>query len=77
VLFKLAGKSIWMYARKLALLSPTARGRLLLTVFAERRNASYLAILDAMHIEAGPIAKAHLDHRVPLGFHGVWRAATV
>jgi carotenoid cleavage dioxygenase-like enzyme len=52
-------------------------GYLLLTVFDERRNASYLAIVDAMHIEAGPIATAHLDHRVPLGFHGVWRAATV
>jgi carotenoid cleavage dioxygenase-like enzyme len=54
--------------------SPEADGYLLLTVFDERRNASYLAIVDAMHIEAGPIAKAHLDHRVPLGFHGVWRA---
>jgi len=52
-------------------------GHLLLTVFDERRNASYLAFMDAMHIEAGPIAKAHLDHRVPLGFHGVWRASAI
>jgi carotenoid cleavage dioxygenase-like enzyme len=57
--------------------SAEADGHLLLTVFDELRNASYLAILDAMHIEEGPIAKAHLDHRVPLGFHGVWRPATV
>jgi carotenoid cleavage dioxygenase-like enzyme len=55
--------------------SAEADGYLLLTVFDERRNSSYLAILDAMHIEAGPIAKAHLDHRVPIGFHGLWRAS--
>jgi carotenoid cleavage dioxygenase-like enzyme len=56
--------------------SSEADGHLLLTVFDERRNASYLAILDAMHIEAGPIATAHVDHRVPIGFHGLWRAST-
>jgi carotenoid cleavage dioxygenase-like enzyme len=54
-----------------------ADGYLLLTVFEERRNASYLAILDSTRIESGPIAKAHLDHRIPLGFHGVWRPTTV
>jgi carotenoid cleavage dioxygenase-like enzyme len=57
--------------------SAEADGYLLLTVFDERRNASYLAILDATHIEGGPIARAHVDHRVPIGFHGVWRATTV
>ena len=57
--------------------SNEADGHLLLTVYDERRNASYLAILDAMRIESGPVAKAHLDHRVPLGFHGAWRTATV
>jgi all-trans-8'-apo-beta-carotenal 15,15'-oxygenase len=46
-------------------------GHLLLTVFDERRNASYLAISDSARIESGPIVKAHLDHRIPLGFHGV------
>ena len=45
-------------------------GYLLATVFDERRNASHLAILDAQNIEAGPLARAHLDHRVPAGFHG-------
>ena len=24
-------------------------------------------------VAAGPIAKAYLDHRLPLGFHGNWR----
>lgn len=48
-------------------------GYLLATVFDERRNASHLAVFDAQQIETGPIARAHLDHRVPLGFHGSWR----
>ncbi len=45
-------------------------GYVLATIFDERRNASHLAILDAERVEAGPIARAHLDHRVPVGFHG-------
>jgi carotenoid cleavage dioxygenase-like enzyme len=54
--------------------SAEADGYLLFTVFDERRNASHLAVLDASRVAAGPIARAHLDHRVPLGFHGLWRA---
>ena len=45
-------------------------GYLLFTVFDERRNASHLAIADAERVEDGPLARAHLDHRVPAGFHG-------
>jgi carotenoid cleavage dioxygenase len=48
-------------------------GYLLTNVFDEGRNASHLAIFDAEDIERGPIARAHLDHRVPVGFHGLWR----
>jgi carotenoid cleavage dioxygenase-like enzyme len=48
-------------------------GYVLATIFDERRNASQLAVFDAHEIEAGPVARAHLDHRVPLGFHGSWR----
>jgi len=45
----------------------------LLTVnFDEWRNASYLAVHDAMDMQRGPIACAHLDHRLPMGFHGIW-----
>jgi carotenoid cleavage dioxygenase len=50
-------------------------GYLLATVFDEDRNASHLAVFDAGDVTAGPIARAHLDHRVPMGFHGSWRAA--
>jgi carotenoid cleavage dioxygenase-like enzyme len=49
-------------------------GYLLTNIFDEDRNASHLAIFDAEQIERGPIARAHLDHRVPVGFHGQWRS---
>jgi carotenoid cleavage dioxygenase len=48
-------------------------GYLLATVFDEERGASHLAILDPLRIEDGPVARVHLAHRVPLGFHGTWR----
>ena len=42
-----------------------------LTIVADMSaGTSYLAILDARNLEAQPLAKAHLHHRVPLGFHG-------
>ncbi|WP_340645456.1 carotenoid oxygenase family protein [Phenylobacterium sp.] len=50
--------------------APEGDGYLLVAVFDEARNASHLAVLDAQRIEAGPVAQAHLDHRVPAGFHG-------
>lgn len=50
-------------------------GYLLTNIFDEDRNASHLAIFDAEEIERGPIARAHLDHRVPVGFHGLWKAS--
>ena len=46
-------------------------------IFDEARNASHLAIFDAEQIEEGPIARAMLDHRVPVGFHATWRADVV
>lgn len=45
-------------------------GWLLATVFDAARDASHLAVLDAGRIEDGPLGCAHLDHRVPAGFHG-------
>jgi carotenoid cleavage dioxygenase len=57
--------------------SREGEGYLLTNVFDEDRNASHLAIFDAEQIENGPIARAHLDHRVPVGFHGYWRAESL
>ena len=34
-----------------------------------------LVILDAMDFEGAPVARVHLPHRVPPGFHGNWIAA--
>jgi carotenoid cleavage dioxygenase-like enzyme len=57
--------------------APDARegeGYVLSNIFDAPRGASHLAIFDAEKIEQGPIARAHLGHRVPVGFHGIWKA---
>jgi carotenoid cleavage dioxygenase-like enzyme len=57
--------------------APDARegdGYVLTNIFDEARRASHLAIFNAEQIERGPIARAHLEHRVPVGFHGLWKA---
>jgi len=38
----------------------------------QHTGKAYLAIFDAEHIGDGPIAKAHLEHHLPIGFHGCW-----
>ncbi len=53
---------------------PGRRGELdawlLGTTFDGRRQATVLNLLDAAHIEDGPIAQATLPYVLPLGFHG-------
>ena len=34
---------------------------------------SFLAVLDAQNLTEGPVAKIHLAHHTPLGFHGFWK----
>jgi carotenoid cleavage dioxygenase-like enzyme len=56
--------------------TPDARegeGFVMTNIFDEHRNASHLAIFDAAAIERGPIARAHVEHRVPVGFHALWK----
>ena len=43
---------------------------LLGTTFDARRQATVLNLLDAAHLEDGPIAQAQLPYVLPLGFHG-------
>jgi carotenoid cleavage dioxygenase-like enzyme len=50
-------------------------GWLLSVIWRGNQNRSDLAVFDAADIAAGPIALAHLSHRVPAGFHGNWRNA--
>lgn len=35
---------------------------------------SFLAVLDAARLAAGPLALVHLEHHVPYSYHGCWRA---
>jgi carotenoid cleavage dioxygenase len=49
-------------------------GWLLATVYEATSQASSLVVLDATAVSQGPIATARLDHRIPFGFHGSWRA---
>lgn len=49
-------------------------GYLLSNVYDAQTDKSHLLILDAQNPSAGPLARAQLDHRVPFGFHGNWKA---
>ena len=48
---------------------------LLGTTYDARRQATVLNLLDAAHVEDGPIAQAVLPYTLPLGFHGNFTAA--
>jgi carotenoid cleavage dioxygenase len=58
---------------------PGGRGELdawlLGTTFDARRQATVLNLLDAAHIEDGPVAQAVLPYWLPLGFHGNFTSA--
>lgn len=50
-------------------------GWLLALVWDSQRNESFLAVLDAANVAAGPVARVHMPARVPGGFHCHWRSA--
>lgn len=50
-------------------------GYLLSVVTSMESNTSSLYVFDALNLAQGPLAIAHLSHRVPSGFHGAWREA--
>ncbi len=35
---------------------------------------AFFALFDAAHIDAGPMARIHLPHHLPISFHGCWKA---
>lgn len=43
-------------------------------IYDARSHTTCWAVFDAAHLADGPIARAHLDHHVPLSFHGAWVA---
>jgi carotenoid cleavage dioxygenase-like enzyme len=51
-------------------------GFLLSVIFRAETQCSDLAVFDARKLKDGPLALAHLSHRVPAGFHGNWRGVT-
>lgn len=50
------------------------QGWLVGTLLDHRRGRSGMVVLDAEHVDDGPLATAWLPHTMPLGFHG-WFAA--
>lgn len=47
-------------------------GWIVALVYEAASHTSHWAVLDAAHLADGPIARAHLEHHVPLSFHGTW-----
>ncbi len=54
--------------------APQGQGYLLAVVYRGAQARSDLLVLDAEQLSAGPLAIAHLETRVPFGFHGNWMA---
>jgi carotenoid cleavage dioxygenase-like enzyme len=50
-------------------------GWLISQVLDGATKKTFFAIFDAASVDAGPIAKVHLDHSLPISFHGWWREA--
>ena len=47
-------------------------GYLVSVIYDGNSNSSHLRVIDAQNFSAPPVAKIHLPHRVPFGFHGNW-----
>jgi carotenoid cleavage dioxygenase-like enzyme len=54
--------------------SSESDGWLLALVYRADEHRSEFVILPADDLAHGPVARAHLPHRVPFGFHGAWVA---
>lgn len=52
--------------------APEGDGFLLALVYRGAEQRSDLLILDAQDVEAAPLARVRLPHRIPFGFHGNW-----
>jgi len=52
--------------------SAEGEGWLLTFVWDKAEDSSFLAVLDATDVAAGPVATVALAQRVPFGFHGTW-----
>ena len=50
-------------------------GWLVNAVYDSATDRTDVCVLDARAVDAGPIARVHLPHRMPFGFHANWFAA--
>jgi len=55
---------------------PSEPGFLLTEVYDSTKKRSFLAVLRAEDIGAGPVATVHLEHHAPFSYHGWWSAGT-
>jgi all-trans-8'-apo-beta-carotenal 15,15'-oxygenase len=53
---------------------PAEPGFLLVEAYDSPSRRSYLAVLRADDVGAGPVAMIHLTHHVPFSYHGWWSA---
>lgn len=51
-------------------------GWLINAVYDDRTATTDVCVLNAHDVAAGPIARVHLPHRMPFGFHANWFGAT-
>lgn len=54
--------------------APEGDGFVLTVVTSFESRLSSLYIFDSKDVSKGPLAKAHLPHHVPVGFHGTWKS---
>ncbi len=54
--------------------APAGRDYLMAFTHDENAGQSSFVVLEAAHIDKGPIARVRLPQRVPYGFHGAWFA---
>jgi all-trans-8'-apo-beta-carotenal 15,15'-oxygenase len=47
-------------------------GWLVSQVLDGRSKTTFFAIFDANNVDGGPLAKVHLNHSLPISFHGWW-----
>lgn len=50
-----------------------AKGYLMNLIYDSLNESSYLAVYDAARIDKKPVCEIGVPHRIPYGFHGLWR----
>ncbi len=74
---KCAGEPVFAPDSAVAIDDPDLEtsGWLLTEVLDGGTSKSFIAVFAAASIGSGPVAKIHLNQRLPLGFHGWWEPA--